>query len=244
MGAPTSSVHTFLDTPAFGLLRVFLGRVQHLRYKLFLKKRHDGVVLEHVCGAPLVVTPGVLNPRLMRTGEFFARELGTQLRERSATVLDMGTGSGVCAVIAARHVRNVVAVDINPDAVRCARANVVLNGFEDRVAVLAGDLFAPLAGRQFDVVLFNPPFLHGTPRNDADRAWRSTDVAERFARQLRDHLTPSGFALVLLSTFGGGAAEFLRQFQRHSFELTVAAEREYVNEKVAIFKIAPTQRVP
>jgi hypothetical protein len=88
------------------------------------------------------------------------------------------------------------------------------------------------------VVLFNPPFLQGVPRNDADRAWRSTDVAERFAAQLREHLTPSGFAFVLLSSFGG-AGEFLRQFHRQGFAVTVTAEREFVNEKLAIFKVVP-----
>ena len=233
----------FLETPAFGLLRTTLGKAQHLRYKLFQKKRHEGIVLEKICGATVVVTPGVLNPRLMRTGEFFAEQLGPLLPERNAEVLDMGTGSGVCAVVAPRYARRVVAVDINPAAVRCARVNVLLNRLEDRVDVLEGDLFAPVAGKRFDVVLFNPPFLLGAPRDAADRAWRSTDVAERFAAQLRDHLTPSGFALVLLSSFGG-AAEFSRQLQRNDFELTVVAEREYVNEKLAIFKIVPTQRVP
>jgi methylase of polypeptide subunit release factors len=118
-----------------------------------------------------------------------------------------------------------------------------MNQLESRVEVLEGDLFAPVAGRRFDVVLFNPPFLQGVPRNDADRAWRSTDVAERFAAHLREHLTPSGFALVLLSSFGG-ADKFLQQFQRHDFELTVAAEREYVNERLAVFRIVPTPRLP
>jgi len=237
MGTPTSSVHAFLDTPHFGFLRIALGRAQHLRYKLFLKKRHAGFVLEHVCGAPLLVAPGVLNPRLMRTGEFFAQQLGAQLPERNAAVLDMGTGSGVCAVVAARHVRQVVAVDINPAAVRCARINALMNGLEERIEVLEGDLFAPLRDKRFDVVLFNPPFLHGTPRDHSDHAWRSADVAERFAAQLRDHLNPSGFALVLLSTFGGGAREFVQQFHRQAFELTVVAEREYVNEKLILAKL-------
>jgi HemK-related putative methylase len=183
-----------------------------------------------------VIAPGVLNPRLMRTGEFFAQQLPTQLPAAQIEVLDMGTGSGVCAIIAARHARKVTAVDINPAAVRCARANLLLNGLADRVEVLEGDLFAPLAGRRFDVILFNPPFLQGVPRDAADRAWRSTDVPERFATQLRDHLAPSGFALVLLSTFGG-AREFVRQFQRHDFELTVVAEREYINEKLILVKL-------
>jgi len=240
MGIPTSNVHAFLDAPDFGFLRVVLGKAQHLRYKLFLKRRHDGVVVENVCGAPLVVVPGVLNPRLMRTGEFFAQQLAAQLPERNAAVLDMGTGSGVCAVVAARHVRHVVAVDINPAAVRCTRINVLINGLEERVEVLEGDLFAPLAERRFDVILFNPPFVHGTPRDDPDRAWRSTDVVERFAGQLRARLTRSGFALVLLSTFGGSAREFVRQFHHHGFELTVAAEREFVNERLAIFKVIPS----
>jgi release factor glutamine methyltransferase len=238
MNTSASNVYACLDAPAFGPLRLALGRAQYLHYKLFLKKRHDGFVLENVCGVPLVVAPGVLNPRLMRTGEFFASQLEAQLRGRDAGVLDMGTGSGVCAVVAARHTSRVVAVDINPAAVHCARVNVLMNRVEDQVEVLEGDLFAPVAGRRFDVILFNPPFLQGVPRNDADRAWRSSDVAERFAAQLRGHLTPSGCALVLLSSFGG-AAQFLRQFRRHDFELTVAAEREYVNEKLAIFKIVP-----
>lgn len=236
MTISNSSVHTLLDTPGFGPLRLALGRAKYLHYKLFLKRRHDGFVLENVRGAPLVVAPGVLNPRLMRTGEFLATQFEVQHIGRNADVLDMGTGSGVCAVIAARHARRVVAVDINPAAVRCARINVLMNRVEDRVEVLEGDLFAPVAGRRFDVVLFNPPFLQGAPRDDADRAWRSTDVAERFAADLRGHLTPSGFALVLLSSFGG-AAEFLRQFQRHGFELTVAAEREYVNERLILAKL-------
>jgi HemK-related putative methylase len=239
MNNPTSTLSAFLDAPAFGPLRSALGRMQYLRYKLFLKKRHRGVVLERVCGAPLVVAPGVLNPRLMRTGEFFARQLSSVLRDPGAQVLDMGTGSGVCAIVAVRHARRVVAVDINPAAVRCTRVNVLLNRLEDRVEVLEGDLFAPVAGRRFDVVLFNPPFLQGVPRDDADRAWRSTDVAERFAKHLREHLTSSGFALVLLSSFGG-AAEFLRQLQRHDYDLAVAAKREFVNEKLAIFKVVPT----
>jgi HemK-related putative methylase len=236
------SVRAFLDDPGFGPLRLMLGRANHILYKLFLRRRHEGFVLEKVCGASLVVAPGVLNPRLMRTGEFLAAQLAGQL-EAPAEVLDMGTGSGVCAVIAARHSRRVVAIDINPAAVRCARMNVLMNQLDDRIEVLEGDLFAPVAGRRFDVVLFNPPFLEGVPRDDADRAWRSTDVARRFAAQLREHLTPTGFALVLLSSFGG-AAEFLQQFHRQGFDLTVAAEREYVNERMAVFKVVPTQRLP
>jgi HemK-related putative methylase len=228
------------NTPDFGRIRLAIGKVLYWRYRLFLKKKHADVVLEQVGGLRLLVVPGVLNPRLMRTGAFFASRLNSQLL-RDADVLDMGAGSGVCSFVAAKFARHVVAVDINPEAVRCTRINTLLNRVEDKVEVLRGDLFEPLAGRRFDVVLFNPPFLRRVPRNDADRAWASTDVAERFAASLDAHLKPGGAALMLLSSFGD-ANMFLDELRRHGFAICVLAEREFVNERLTVFEIVPAQR--
>jgi methylase of polypeptide subunit release factors len=100
-----------------------------------------------------------------------------------------------------------------------------------------GDLFAPVAGERFDLVLFNPPFLRGTPRNDRDRAWRSSDVAERFAAGLGAHLKAGGSALVLLSSFGD-AAGFFEQFRKHDFAVSLVAQRRFVNERLALFRLA------
>ncbi len=228
---------TVLPSPRrYGLARAVIGKALYWRYRLFESKRHDGFVLEQLGGVPVLVAPGVLNPKLMRTGAFFAAQLTPALLAPEAEVLDMGTGSGVCALFAARCARRVVAVDINPVAVRCARVNVLMNGVEDKVEVLHGDLFAPVAARRFDVVLFNPPFVRGVPRNDADRAWRSTDVAERFAAELGNHLRPGGFALVLLSTFGD-AASFVEPFRRGGFALKVVAEGSYINEKLTLLRL-------
>jgi HemK-related putative methylase len=233
----SAQLQALLGAPRYGPVRVAIGRLMHWHYRCFQQRRHRNLVLEHVEGLALLVAPGVLNPRLMRTGEFFAQQLRAQPLPPNAAVLDMGCGSGVCALFAARYVRRVVAVDINPAAVRCTRVNTLLHQCEDRVEVLHGDLFAPLAGRRFDVVLFNPPFLPGVPADDGDRAWRSTDVAPRFACQLRDHLTPSGYALVLLSNYGGARA-FVSQFQSHGFAINVVAEREFVNERLAIVRLS------
>lgn len=220
----------------YGLARVAIGKALHWRYRLFQRKSQAHVVLERIDGVPVLVAPGVLNPRLMRTGEFFATQLSSHLPADGAEVLDMGTGSGVCALFAARHARSVVGVDINPAAVRCAHINALMNGMEDKIEVLQGDLFAPVAGRRFDIVLFNPPFVRGTPRSDADRAWRSTDVAERFAADLGAHLKPSGFALLLLSTYGD-ASWFVSQLRQRDFALRAVAEREYINEQLTLLRV-------
>ena len=224
------------NLPRFGAARTAIGKVLFWRYRLFEQRRHDAVVLERIGDFSLVVMPGVLNPRLTRSGEFFASQLSAGVVPRGTDVLDMGTGTGVCAIAAARHACRVVAVDINPAAVRCARINALLNHLEDRIEVTEGDLFAPVQGRRFDIVLFNPPFIRGTPRNDADRAWRSTDVAERFAAGLAGHLTPSGFGLVVLSTYGD-AERFVRHFRGCGFDLTVVAVRTFVNEQLTLLRL-------
>jgi release factor glutamine methyltransferase len=220
------------------LIKRLLGKAMALCYRLVGKDRYDDFRLERVYGMPFIVTPSVFNPKVPRTGEFFASQIDSRLVNCDWQVLDMGTGSGVCAVFAAKHARRVVAVDINAAAVRCARINAHLNHLEHKIDVRHGDLFAPVHLERFHLILFNPPFLRGPPRDDRDSAWRSSDVAERFAAGLRAHLTPGGCALVLLSTFGDGAA-FLEEFRKQKLEISVLAERRFVNERLTIFRLVP-----
>ncbi|HEX6201162.1 MAG TPA: methyltransferase [Thermoanaerobaculia bacterium] len=208
-----------------------------------LRRRLDRVVVETVRGVPLVVLPEVFNPVVFRTGRFLAEALedGVVTRPPSPSgeaprALDLGTGSGVGAVFAARAGYAVTAVDLNPEAVRCARVNALLNGLEDRIEVLQGDLFAPVAGRRFDLVLFNPPFFRGDPVRLRDAAWRSRDVPERFAAALPGHLAPGGRALVLLSSHGDGAS-LLAGLAARGLELSVAASRDFGGEVLRLHSV-------
>jgi HemK-related putative methylase len=237
---PVPSAADSLRPFPFPFIARVVGKALALSYRLTGKDRYDDFRLERVQGTPFVVMPSVFNPKVPRTGEFLASQLDARLVHRDAEVLDMGTGSGVCAVFAARHARRVVAVDVNAEAVRCAGINARMNHLEHKIDVRHGDLFTPVLTERFDLILFNPPFLLGTPRDDRDRAWRSNDVAERFAAGLGDHLKPGGFALVLLSSFGG-APVFLEQFRRQGFAVSVLAGRRFINETLAIFKLAPSQ---
>jgi HemK-related putative methylase len=199
--------------------------------------RYDDFILEMVHGVPILVIPSVFNPKRLRTGEFFASQLEAGLIGNDAEVLDMGTGSGVGALFAARHARRVVAIDINAAAARCARMNTLLNRLENRIEVRHGDLFEPVAGERFDVILFNPPFVIGEPRNDRDRAWRSLDVAGRFAEGLDRHLKPGGAALLLLSTYGDAAA-FLRPLLERGHPVSRVSERRYLGERLTLYRVS------
>lgn len=121
-------------------------------------------------------------------------------------VFDLGTGTGVlAAVLARRGVARVVATDINPRAVECARENMQRLDLEDRVTVLEADLFPP--GRA-DLVVCNPPWLPGTASSVLELGIydESSGMLRRFLDGLADHLTVNGEGWLILSDL----AEHLR----------------------------------
>jgi release factor glutamine methyltransferase len=206
------------------------------RYRLFQRHRHRSHVLEHVAGYPIVVLPDVFNPALFRSGEFLAETLTSELVPQGAAVLDLGTGTGIGAVAAARWASRVVAVDINSEAVRCARVNALINDAEGRIDVREGDLFDPVSGERFDVVLFNPPYFHGEPDDWYDHAWRSTDVFDRFVGGLRHHLTPDGYALIVLSS-DGESWSYLQSLRSAGYSAQIIARRDLLNEQMTIYRV-------
>lgn len=207
-----------------------------LRFHLFQKSKLNKPVLEWVAGKPFIVLPQVFNPNLFLTGEFMAMALPEAALSPESRFLDMGTGSGIGAVFAAAHSSHVTAIDINPAAVRAARLNALLNQVEDRVQVYEGDLFAPVAGQRFDVILFNPPYYRGQPKNMLDRALRSNDVVERFAAALPNHLSPTGHLLLLLSTTTDEES-FLRLFRVQGCTITIASQRQLAGERITLYHI-------
>jgi HemK-related putative methylase len=226
---PAAAANVYAQSLArLPLIRRLLGRALHLGYRAIGTHRYDDYRMERVCGAHFAVLPTVFNPRSTRTGAFLASQVDPGPVRGDWDVLDLGTGSGVGAVVAARHARRVVAVDINPAAVRCARINAQINQ--------ADDLFEPVAGERFHLVLFNPPFVHAQPRSARDSAWRATEVAGRFAAGLGAHLLPGGMALVVLSTFGDGL-RFLQQLDQHGCRCAAVAGRGFVNERLTLFQV-------
>jgi HemK-related putative methylase len=225
------------------LIRHLWRRLLKARFWLWQRHRHRQLIIEEVAGTPILVLPDVFNPKLFRSGEFLVRSLGPEIIPPTARVLDLGTGSGIGAIFAARWAAQVIAVDINPEAVRCARINALLNRLETKIEVRHGNLFAPVAGERFDLVLFNPPYYPGQPHDAFDWAWRSDDICDRFTAGLPAALAPDGRALVLLSS-DAGEARWLAAFQRQGLQARPFRHRDLINETETVFEVTTTHDSP
>jgi methylase of polypeptide subunit release factors len=184
------------------LRRALRGAIHLLSYHFILNRERTTVT--RAGGFRLVVHPTVFHPRYFLTSEFFAGFIG-RLDLAGRHVADVGTGSGILALAAARAgAMSVVAIDINPNAARTARENAHANGLGERVTAVCSNLFAALQSRPlFDVILSSPPSFAGEPRDLADRAWHAgpgyRDIVQLF-EQARERLAPGGCIYLLLSS--------------------------------------------
>lgn len=117
-------------------------------------------------------------------------------------ILDVGTGTGILSIYCAKHANaKVFATDINKKAVTLAKVNAKLN--EVDVTVRHGMLCTPFKGRQFDFILFNPPYFPLSPPSPQEYslfAGRNYEVLKAFLKQLPHFLHESGVALLTYSS--------------------------------------------
>lgn len=218
-----------------GVIRSLFRLGQRARLRLWWRD-YDRLRIENLDGTPIIVLRGVFNGVLIRTGSFLAQALNSQFVSKGTQVLDLGTGSGIGAVVAARLGAEVTATDINPEAVRCAQINALALHLEQKIQTRTGDLFDPVLDQKFDLILFNPPYFRGIPRGVTDYAWRSPDVFDRFLRDLPLHLTDKGRALIVLSSDGDIAGTL--ESAAH-LKTRIVLRRDFINEILTVYELAP-----
>ncbi|MEY9939088.1 methylase of polypeptide subunit release factors [Streptacidiphilus sp. MAP5-52] len=122
------------------------------------------------------------------------------VRRPARRALDLGTGSGVQALHAARHAGHVVATDVNPRALHFTRLTAELSGFGDRVEVREGSLFAPLGeDERFDLIVSNPPFVisPGGRFTYRDGGMAGDDLCRSLVARAGEYLEPGGYCQLL-----------------------------------------------
>src|SRR5882757_7942972 len=121
-------------------------------------------------------------------------------RGKVERALDIGTGSGVQAMLSARQAREVVATDVNPRALAFAELNAALNGFTN-IECRLGSLFEPVEGETFDVITSNAPFVVSPENRWAyrDGGLEADQFSELIVREASKHLSENGYATLLVS---------------------------------------------
>jgi release factor glutamine methyltransferase len=156
-----------------------------------------------------------------------------------ARVLDLGCGSGVLAVAAARKTAEVTAVDVSRRALATTRLNATLNGVSVRTA--RGDLFGPVRGERFGLIVSNPPYLPSAngdrPPRGAARAWEAgrsgRALLDRICAEAHDHLRPGGVVLLVHSSVCGEQATLTALGERGLRPRVVARHRGPLGPRLA-----------
>jgi methylase of polypeptide subunit release factors len=216
-------------------LRTF---VHFFAYHLFLSRRRECRV--KVAGFSLEVPPTVFHPRVFRTSEFFATfVLGLDLTGKR--VADVGTGSGILALAAARAgASEVVALDVNPAAVGAAQRNATSNGLGDRITGMQSELLAALPPEPaFDVIISSVPHFPGKARDLADRGWHAgpdyRDVIDLFS-QAGQRLTSTGVMYHKLSVHSD-ITRFGELISAAGFEARLVAEESIWIDRFFIYEL-------
>jgi ribosomal protein L3 glutamine methyltransferase len=121
----------------------------------------------YIQGVPFVVDERVIVPRsfigdIISGDVLFAEGLGLLPHPEAITrVLDLCTGSACLAILAAKLFPNSVidAVELSPEALEVAKVNVTNHKVQDRINLFQGDLFEPVKGRTYDLIIANPPYV-------------------------------------------------------------------------------------
>jgi len=163
-------------------------------------------------------------------------------------VLDIGTGCGILAVLAAEKASKVVAVDINPHAVVCVKKNAELNGVTAKVETRLGDLFDAIkADEKFDLILFNAPYLPSEQdegKSWIEKAWvggkTGRAVINRFVSKTSKYLTENGRILLTQSSLSN-VEKTLERFPRYKLRAKIIGEKKLAFEKIILIEIRKKQ---
>ncbi|MFN0158210.1 MAG: methyltransferase [Bacteroidota bacterium] len=206
-----------------------------LRYAETRIYRTDNISL---LGFRLIIPPTVFHPALFFSSKILGRYVaGMPLSGKR--VLDMGSGSGIIGLCAARAGANVLAVDRNQAAVSATQMNIEQNNFSNRISVCQSDLFDSIpVGDRFDWIIWNPPFYPKVQTSDESLAWNAGENYEtisRFAIEVRNWLDLNGSVLLILSS-DVDEMDICKLFKAQGFTVVPLSSSRRLFERLTIYQ--------
>lgn len=179
-----------------GLLRQVDG---HLMASAAISPAGDGLYLAHDFDPFFTGEPAAPN-YVLESGPSSDTLASLAVRRGGEQMLDLCVGGGIQSLLSAKHAAHIVGTDTNPRALNFAGFNARLNGVTN-LELRRGDLFAPVADQQYDLIVANPPFVI-SPHSSyqyRDSGLPGDSISERVIRELPSHLRENGFASVLFN---------------------------------------------
>ena len=189
------------------------------RYRELVRRRAGGEPTAYLIGSrefwslSFAVSPAVLIPR---PDTELLVETALSLPGDALQIAELGVGSGapIISILSERKNWLGCATDISGEALEIAALNAKTHGVGDRLSLFNGDLFAPLAGRRFDLIITNPPYIPTgvirtlarevaafEPHLALDGGTDGLDLIRRIVAETPGYLKPGGH---LLFEFGAG----------------------------------------
>lgn len=199
-----------------------------------LKNQKETYKLE-ILGKEIFVCPEVFAP-LWEDSIILAKAVKKETK-KGDSVLDMGTGTGIQALFAAEKASKVLATDINPAAIKCAKLNVKNQKLENKISVIESDLFSNIY-EKFDLIVFNPPFRWFKPRDMLERGNLDEDykTLTKFSKEAKDYLKENGRMLTVFST-SGDIKYFENLIRINKYESEVLDKQKRNNWEYKVYKM-------
>jgi release factor glutamine methyltransferase len=159
------------------------------------------------------------------------------------TVLDMGTGCGILAVLAAEKAKSVLAVDINPYAIECARRNAETNGVKNKIEFKCGNLFHPIdLNERFSLILFNSPYLPSEPDEEKSwiekawaGGWNGRKIIDQFIMD-SPHFLAAGGRINLIQSSLSDINRTIQMFNEFDLRAVVVAQVKVAFESIVLIE--------
>lgn len=191
-------------------------------------------------GLTLNVPKGVFHPGLFFSTGFLAKEL-LKLDLKDRVFIEVGCGSGLLSLLAARAGAVVTAIDINPDAVKATASNASTNNLT--LQAFESNLFDNIGDRKFDIVAINPPYFKKHPTSTESAAWNAGAGYEYFEKLftgIHNHLNQG--STVLMVTSEDVDIDLITQIAgRNNFSVNKYAQRIIMLERNYIYAITPAR---
>ncbi len=187
-------------------------------------------IYKYCCKLKIITHPDVYEPS---DDSYLMVEVLEKLDLKGRDILDIGTGTGILAIISAKKGANVIGCDINDKSIELARINGKLNNV--KIEFVKSDLFENIH-KKFDIIIFNPPYLPSDKKNFLtedliEKAWNDDGTIKRFFNAVENYLKRDGKFYIVLSSLTDIS---LNEYKK--FEMRKVASKKFFFEEIFVIE--------